>query len=187
MQFSPVISTLSLGNSVLAEFIPLASIINFPSFVSNAQDSDTTLQSSIDEIKSSEFTSTLFENPKLGISLSSVSISINAKVKFLFILSSISIFSKFFSLSKINEDLAPHLFSIFLKSSRFTPRTSSSDSNSENADFGSLYPTIATFAGSIAEIESPNSFTLILTSKTMSEIKSIALDKSAGFSSLTLM
>ncbi len=61
--------------------------MNFPSFIINEQASSTTAQSSITETKSEELNSTRELNSRLGISLSSDSISIRFRLKSLLILS----------------------------------------------------------------------------------------------------
>ena len=87
LQFSASIFASSPENSDIAEFRPLASIINFPSLTIKEQASATTKQSSIESIKSEEFNSTLELNSSSGISFSSDSISIRLRLKFLLILS----------------------------------------------------------------------------------------------------
>ena len=87
LQFSASMSASLSENSDLAEFIPLDSIINFSSSIMKEQASETTIQSSIESIKSDESNSTLELNSRFGISLSSDSISIRVKLKFLLILS----------------------------------------------------------------------------------------------------
>ena len=102
-------------------------------------------------------------------------------------LSSIFNSKKFSFFSKTSALVLEDLFKIFFKFSRFTPSTSSPDSNSLNALFGILRETIEIFPGSIATSESPNSLILILTSRTKSEINSIAFVNKVGSSNFSFI
>ena len=158
-------------------------MINFPLFIINEQASATTRQSSIESERSRELISITELNSRAGKSFSSPSISIRLKLKFLLILSKICILSKFSFFSRIKELEGPLLFKILLRLSRLIPKTSSPVSNCEKELFGRTNLTMEIFAGSIAVILKPESFTFILTSVTSSEIISIILDKNPGFSS----
>ena len=186
LQFSALILTSSPENSDFAEFRFFASIMKLLFSMIKEQASATTAQSSTASIKSTEFISTLAPNSKFGISLSSLFTSIKFNVKFLLILSGISIFNLFSSLFRINELLIPTRLKIFFKSSKFTPQISCfafPKSNCENAFFERKNLTIATFAGSIATTLIPELSILNLTSITRFEISSITLDSNKGFSS----
>ncbi len=180
------ILTSSDENVDFAEFSdPLASIVNLFSWPTKVHASATMLQSSIASARSMLGISTLAENSRLGIVFSSVSISMRLSLNSLFILSCISTLSVLSSVCMNNELPGLHLLSIDFKLSRLTPMISSSTSSCEKASFGSLNDTNATFAGSIATIETPCLLTFILTSMTNSDIIDIMSDKIFGSSSLS--
>ena len=187
LQFSACMFASSPENSDIAEFRDFASIMNLPSFIMNVQASATIAQSSIEVIKSTELSETFATNSKFGKSFSSLSTSIRFNLKFLLILSCMSMLTRFsfFSIIKLLPEL--HLLRICFKLSRFIPKTSFSTSNWEKEDFGILKLTIEIFAGSIAIILIPNSLNFILTSVTKSEIISTPFANAMGFSNLTSM
>ncbi len=73
------------------------------------------------------------------------------------------------------------------KLSKLTPRTSFPALNSEKLSLGIRKFTIATFAGSIATIDIPESLILIFTSLTISEIIAITSENAFGLSNFALM